>query len=315
MSDGTGERVTMTISIPASVRSPPTRARPPTPQRMTKRSPTRRAHIIAIANATTPVAATAALVCAGPERNTAAQFIVDVSTKMHRNVRNAGSASAPRGSANRAVSTAESSEPGSSLGTAKTAIATAHPATSGNTSRGPYPATAAIAAIADPLSSPKLQAPCSAESTGRPSRCSIATPCAFALTSRIPSPAPSTQASGMSTASDGANAASARPVAPTTKPSPTGPRLPRCETSQPATGSEIVAVSVTARITRPSSPLSRPSRCFSAGSRATQTPSNAPRPMKATASAMCAARTRPTGICRDSSLRPAELEPTAATWS
>src|SRR5664279_3610291 len=108
-SDGAGARVASTSNMPAKVRSPQVRARPPKPQRATNRSPTRRANAIAMANATTPPAATAALVCAGPERNTAAQFIVADSTNMQQNVNSAGSASAPRGNANRAVSTATSS--------------------------------------------------------------------------------------------------------------------------------------------------------------------------------------------------------------
>ena len=161
-------------------------------------SPARRAATIAIEYATTPPAATAALACAGPERKTALQFIVADSTNIEQKVRNAGSASAPPGQAKCAVSTAASSALGSSLGVRRRAATTTPSATAGNCARTPMPAAAAPAAMPEPTSRPRLQAPCSADSTGRPRRCSTATPCAFAATSTMLTPAPSRQAAGRS---------------------------------------------------------------------------------------------------------------------
>src|SRR5207245_2925826 len=232
-SAGTVDRVTSASVIPAHVSSPPTRASPDTPQRTTNRSPTRRANAIATENTTTPPAATAALVRTGPARNTALQFIVADSTNMQQNTRNAGRASAPRGNAKCAVSTAASAAPGSNRGTIAAASNRVARATSGNWRRGPAPAAAAPAAIADPPRRPRLQAPWSADRSGRPARCSSATACVFAPPSRMPTPAPNTHAARTSKASEGANAASVRPPAEITRPSPVGPRLPKRDASQP----------------------------------------------------------------------------------
>src|SRR5690242_2426765 len=109
MSAGTGVRVASASATPAHVNAPPRRASPATPQRAASLSPTSRAATIAIENATTPPAATAALAPAGPERKTALQFMVADSRNIEQNVSSAGSASAPRGSAKWAVSTAASS--------------------------------------------------------------------------------------------------------------------------------------------------------------------------------------------------------------
>src|SRR5690349_1750049 len=102
---GTAERVTSASAMPATVSPPPRRASPDTPHRSDSGSPATRAITIAIEYATTPPAATAALVCAGPERKTALQFIVADSTNIEQNVKNAASASGPRGHAKCAVST------------------------------------------------------------------------------------------------------------------------------------------------------------------------------------------------------------------
>ena len=145
-------------SIPAAESKPPRRARPPTPQRTVSGSPPSRANAIATEYATTPPAASAAPAPAGPARKTALQFIVADSTKIEQNVRNAGSARAPRGRAKRADSTAASSAPGRRRGITSTATPTTPTATAGNSTLGPAPAAAATAAIADPVSSPKLHA-------------------------------------------------------------------------------------------------------------------------------------------------------------
>ena len=84
-------------------------------------------------------------------------------------------------------------------------------ATTGNCAARRDRRAAAPAATPEPASSPKLHTPCSAESTGLPSRCSSATPCAFAPTSAMPTPAPSTHAIGHDPANDGANAAAREP--------------------------------------------------------------------------------------------------------
>ena len=58
-----------------------------------------RATTIATEYTTTPPAATAALACTGPARKTASSSWLADSTKIEQKVRNAGSASGPRGSA------------------------------------------------------------------------------------------------------------------------------------------------------------------------------------------------------------------------
>src|SRR5258705_4020831 len=130
--------------------------------------------------------------------------------------------------------------------------------------------------------------PCSTERIGRPIRASSATPCAFAATSAMPQPAPSPHTAGTSVANDGANAAPVSPAPASTSPSAVGARLPLRAESQPATGKNSVAVNVTMKRMSPSRPLSRLSRCVSAGRRAAHVPSSAPKATNATASAACA---------------------------
>jgi hypothetical protein len=101
----------------------------------------------------------------------------------------------------------------------------------------------------------------------------------------MPKPAPITHAVGTSTASDGANATAAMPTAVIPSPSATGRRLPHLDAIQPATPRKTVAVSETAKIAIPSSPLSRCSRSLKSGSRAAQVPSTVPNAMNATARA------------------------------
>src|SRR5581483_10086340 len=211
--------------MPTTVSPPPRRARPDTPHRTDSGSPATRATTIAIEYATTPPAATAALVCAGPDRKTALQVIVADSTNIEQNVRKAGRASAPPGHAKCAVSTAASSALGRRRGVNANAATTTPIATAGNCTCTPIDAAAAPAAIADPTSRPKLHAPCSAERTGRPSRRSTATPCAFAATSTMLKPAPSAHAAGTIDANDGANASAEIAAATTRRPSRIGPRL------------------------------------------------------------------------------------------
>src|SRR5437763_16511402 len=129
---GTGERVASASTTPATVSAPPRRASLATPHRAASGSPASRATAIAIANATTPPAATAALARAGPARKTALQFIVADSTNIEQNVSSAGSASAPRGNAKWAVPVAASSTPGSSRGTRRNATTTTQSAVIGN---------------------------------------------------------------------------------------------------------------------------------------------------------------------------------------
>src|SRR5579862_4684925 len=140
MSPGTADRVASASAMPTTVSAPPRRASPATPQRTASGSPASRAATIATEYATTPPAATAALVCAGPARKTALQFIVADSTNIEQNVRNAGSASAPPGHAKCAVSTAASSSLGSSLGATTNAAAATPIETAGNCARTPIAA-------------------------------------------------------------------------------------------------------------------------------------------------------------------------------
>src|SRR5262249_14881325 len=147
---GTAERAASASTMPATTSAPPRRASPDTPQRTSSGSPASRAATIATEYATTPPAAIAALVCAGPDRKTALQFTVDDSTNIEQNVRNAGRASAPDGSAKCAVSTAASAELGSSFGVTTNAAATTPIDTAGNCVRTPISAAAAPAAIPDP---------------------------------------------------------------------------------------------------------------------------------------------------------------------
>src|SRR6185312_13346975 len=92
---GIGERVASASAIPSTVRAPPRREMPPTPQRAVRGSPAKRAIAMATEYATTPPAATAALAPAGPARKTELQFIDADSRNIEQKVRNAGSASAP----------------------------------------------------------------------------------------------------------------------------------------------------------------------------------------------------------------------------
>ena len=286
-SAGTVDRVVIASSVPMHVSAPLRRASPPKPQRRSARSPTSRATPIAAAYATTAPAATAALAPTGPLRNTALQLIAADSTKNAQNMRTAGSASAPRGNARCALSTSAAVPPrrrGPAIPTTSASTA----ATVGSSAWRPMPSAAETAVTAEPPSSPKLHAACSGESSGRPRRRSSSTPCAFIATSATPMPAPRPHATTTSTASEGANAAAASAPAPRRSPAAAGARLPRRALSQPESGRTSVAVSDTAKIAIPSRPLSSESLCFSAGRRATQTPSKAPRTTKPAASARCA---------------------------
>lgn len=101
----------------------------------------------------------------------------------------------------------------------------------------------------------------------------------------MPKPAPTMHAAATRTASDGANATAVMPTAVTASPSATGRRLPHFDASQPATPRKTAAVSETAKIAVPSSPLSSCSRSLNSGSRAAHVPSTVPNAMNATASA------------------------------
>ena len=104
---------------------------------------------MAAAYATTAPAATAALAPTGPLKNTALQLIAADSTKKAQNIKTAGSASGPRGSAKRAVST-PAAVPDSSRGVAKSVIRTRAAATAGSSAWSPTPAAAETAVTAEP---------------------------------------------------------------------------------------------------------------------------------------------------------------------
>ena len=286
-SAGAGERVVIARSVPAHVIAPLRCASPLIPQRSVRRSPTRRARPIAAAYATTAPAATAELAPAGPLRKTALQFIAADSTKNAKNIIAAGSASGPRGSAKRGAS-ACTAVPDRRRGANTATTRASSAAAAGSCRRTPMPAAAEKAVNADPPRRPKLHAACNGESSGLPMRPSRWTPCALIATSVIPSPAPRTSAIATSGPSDGMNAAAASAAQAAARPSAAGPRLPKRELSHPASGSDNVAASVTAKMTMPRRPLSRESRCLRAGNRATQTPSIAPSTTKPATRARCA---------------------------
>ena len=157
MSAGAAERVPSASTMPKQVRMPLRSAKPSNPQRSSSESPTSRARPIASEKATTPPAASAALVPTGPVRKTAAQLIVDASTKKPQNMSSAGSASGPRGRAKCAESSA-APRAGSSEGVAMASTHAAAAATTANCTRMPTPAAAAPTAIPEPASRPKLHA-------------------------------------------------------------------------------------------------------------------------------------------------------------